>query len=81
MVSGLMFPLATGSTLERKMDNSLLPQHKRLAMGMAVNNTPEGKNMVNDMIKPHKSFGIHKNLSGKDDSPAKSGLKSFDGKK
>jgi len=81
MVSGLMFPLATGSTLERKMDNSLLPQHKRLAMGMAVNNTPEGKNMVNDMVKPHKSFGIHKNLSGKDDSPAKSGLKSFDGKK
>jgi hypothetical protein len=76
-----MFPLATGSTLERKMDNSLLPQHKRLAMGMAVNNTPEGKNMVNDMVKPHKSFGIHKNLSGKDDSPAKSGLKSFDGKK
>jgi hypothetical protein len=63
------------------MDNSLLPQHKRLAMGMAVNNTPEGKNMVNDMVKPHKSFGIHKNLSGKDDSPAKSGLKSFDVKK
>lgn len=50
-------------------------------MGMAVNNTPEGKNMVNDMVKPHKSFGIHKNLSGKDDAPAKSGLKSFDGKK
>ena len=24
------------------MDNSLLPQHKRLAMGMAVNNAPEG---------------------------------------
>jgi hypothetical protein len=81
MVSGLVFPLATGSTLERKMDNSLLPQHKRLAMGMAVNNAPEGKNMVNDMVKPHKSFGIHKNLSGKNDAPAKSGLKSFDGKK
>jgi hypothetical protein len=63
------------------MDTSLLPQHKRLAMGLAVNNTPEGKNMVNDMVKPHKSFGIHKNLSGKNDSPAKSGLNAFNGKK
>jgi hypothetical protein len=65
------------------MDNSLLPQHKRLAMGMAVNNAPEGasKNMTNDMVTPHKSYGIHKNLSGKNDSPAKSGLSSFDAKK
>tara|TARA_R110000822_G_scaffold136770_2_gene274250 strand:+ start:330 stop:521 length:192 start_codon:yes stop_codon:yes gene_type:complete len=63
------------------MDESLLPQHKRLAMGMAVNNTSEGKNMVNDMVKPHKSYGIHRNLSGKNDSPAKSGLDSFNGKK
>jgi hypothetical protein len=63
------------------MDDSLLPQHKRLAMGMAVNNTPEGKNMVNDMVKPHKSYGIHRNLSGKNDAPPKSGLSSFDAKK
>jgi len=63
------------------MDNSLLPQHKRLAMGLAVNNEPAGKNMVNDMVKPHKSYGIHKNLSGKNDVHAKSGLQSFNGKK
>lgn len=63
------------------MDDSLLPQHKRLAMGMAVNNTPEGKNMVNDMVKPHKPYGIHRNLSGKDDAPSKSGLSSFNAKK
>tara|TARA_R110000868_G_scaffold62328_3_gene188440 strand:- start:4165 stop:4317 length:153 start_codon:yes stop_codon:yes gene_type:complete len=50
-------------------------------MGMAVNNTPEGKNMVNDMVKPHKSYGIHRNLSGKNDAPPKSGLSSFDAKK
>jgi len=65
------------------MDNSLLPQHKRLAMGLAVNNAPEGasKNMTNDMVKPHKPYGIHKNTSGKDDAPAKSGLDSFNPKK
>jgi len=63
------------------MDNALLPQHKRLAMGMAVNNAPEGPNMTNDMVKPHKPYGIHRNLSGKNDSPAKSGLSSFNGKK
>jgi uncharacterized protein (DUF2141 family) len=65
------------------MDNSLLPQHKRLAMGMTVNNEPSGasKNMTNDMVTPHKPYGIHKNLSGKNDAPAKSGLSSFDAKK
>ena len=65
------------------MDNSLLPQHKRLAMGMAVNNEPSGasKNMTNDMVTPHKSYGIHKNLSGKSDAHPKSGLSSFDAKK
>jgi hypothetical protein len=65
------------------MDESLLPQHKRLAMGMAVNNEPAGasKNMVNDMVKPHKSYGIHRNLSGKNDAPSKSGLSSFNAKK
>ena len=63
------------------MDNSLLPQHKRLALGMAVNNAPEGKNMVNDMVKPHGSYGIHKNLSGKSDRGSKSGLSSFNAKK
>jgi hypothetical protein len=50
-------------------------------MGMAVNNAPEGKNMVNDMVKAHKPYGIHRNISGKDDAPAKSGLNSFNGKK
>ena len=65
------------------MDNALLPQHKRLAMGMAVNNEPSGAsaNMVNDMVKPHSSYGIHKNLSGKNDVHQKSGLSSFNGKK
>jgi len=65
------------------MDNSLLPQHKRLAMGLEVNNEPAGasKNMTNDMVKPHKPYGIMKNLSGKDDKGAKSGLQSFNGKK
>ena len=63
------------------MDNSLLPQHKRLAMGMAVNNAPEGPNMVNDMVKPHKPYGIHKNLSGKNDKHPQSGLSSFNAKK
>lgn len=63
------------------MDNSLLPQHKRLAMGMAVNNTSEGGNMVNDNVKPHKPYGIHKNTSGKSDAHPKSGLSSFDAKK
>ena len=63
------------------MDNSLLPQHKRLAMGLEVNNTPADKNMTNDMVKPHKPYGIMKNLSGKDDKGAKSGLQSFNGKK
>jgi hypothetical protein len=52
-------------------------------MGMAVNNEPSGAsaNMVNDMVKPHKSYGIHKNLSGKNDAPPKSGLSSFNAKK
>ena len=81
MVRRLDSPLATELIPERKMDNSLLPQHKRLAMGMAVNNAPEGKNMTNDMVKPHKSYGIHKNLSRKSDAHAKSGLSSFDAKK
>lgn len=63
------------------MDNSLLPQHKRLAMGLPVNNEPAGKNMTNDMVKPHKPYGIVKTLSGKDDKGAKSGLNSFNGKK
>jgi hypothetical protein len=63
------------------MDNSLLPQHKRLAMGLEVNNTPAGKNMTNDMVKPHKPYGIIKTLSGKNDAPAKSPLSKFDGKK
>jgi len=59
------------------MDNSLIPQHKRLAMGLPVNNEPAGKNMTNDMVKPHKPYGIMKNLSGKNDAPAKSGLSKF----
>ena len=63
------------------MDDSLIPQHKRLAMGLAVNNEPANKNMVNDTVKPQPSFGIHKNLSEKNDSPSKSGLNSFNGKK
>jgi len=79
----LVFPLATELIPEHEMDNSLLPQHKRLAMGMPVNNEPAGasKNMVNDMVKPHKSYGIHKNLSGKDDKHPQSGLSSFNAKK
>lgn len=63
------------------MDNSLIPQHKRLAMGLEVNNAPTGKNLVNDKVTPNASYGIHKNLSGKNDKPAKSGLSSFSGKK
>lgn len=65
------------------MEDSLLPQHKRLAMGMAVNNEPSGAsaNMVNDNVKPHSSYGIHKNLSGKSDKHPKSGLSSFNAKK
>lgn len=65
------------------MDESLLPQHKRLAMGMSVNNEPSGagKNMVNDMVKPHKPYGIHRNLSGKNDKHPQSGLSSFNAKK
>jgi hypothetical protein len=59
------------------MDNSLLPQHKRLAMGLPVNNEPAGKNMTNDMVKPHKPYGIMKNMSGKNDAPAKSALSKF----
>ena len=61
------------------MDNSLLPQHKRLAMGLAVNNEPAGasKNMTGDMVKPHKPYGIMKNLSGKNDKHAQSKLSSF----
>lgn len=65
------------------MDNSLISQHKRLAMGLPVNEEPAGasKNMVNDNVKPHKPYGIHKNISGKDDVGAKSGLSSFNAKK
>jgi len=65
------------------MDEQFIRQHKRMAMGMAVNNEPAGssKNMVNDMVKPHSSYGIHKNLSGKNDVHPKSGLQSFNGKK
>ena len=63
------------------MDNSLLPQHKRMAMGLGIDKEPPAKNMVNDTVKPQPSFGIHKNLSGKNDSPSKSGLNSFNGKK
>ena len=63
------------------MDNSLLPQHKRLAMGLAVNNEPAGKNMTNDMVKPHKPYGIIKTMSPKSDVGKKSGLSSFNGKK
>jgi hypothetical protein len=65
------------------MDNSLLPQHKRLAMGLPVNDAPAGssKNMTGDMVKPHKPYGIHKNLSGMSDKHPQSGLKSFNGKK
>jgi hypothetical protein len=61
------------------MDTNLLPQHKRLAMGLPVNNPPAGasKNMTGDMVKPHKSYGIHKNLSGKSDRGAPSNLASF----
>jgi len=63
------------------MDNSLIPQHKRLAMGLEVNNAPTGKNLVNDKVTPHAPYGIHKNLSGKNDKPPKSGLSSFNAKK
>jgi hypothetical protein len=65
------------------MDNELISQHKRLAMGLPVNNEPAGasKNMVNDMVTKHASYGIIKNLKGKDDAPAKSSLKAFDGRK
>jgi hypothetical protein len=65
------------------MDSQFIRQHKRMAMGMPVNNEPtgSGKNMVNDMVTPHAPYGIHKNITPKNDSPAKSGLKSFDGKK
>lgn len=63
------------------MDEKLIPQHKRLAMGLAVNNAPEGRNMTNDMVKPHKPYGIHKNLSGKSDKHAQSKLSRFDGRK
>jgi hypothetical protein len=59
------------------MDNSLLPQHKRLAMGLPVNNEPAGKNMTNDMVKPHKPYGIMKNLSGTSDKHPQSKLEKF----
>jgi hypothetical protein len=63
------------------MDNSLLPQHKRLAMGMSVNKSTDSKNMTNDDLAPHKPYGIHKNTTEKNDSPPKSGLSSFNPKK
>jgi len=63
------------------MDNNLLPQHKRLAMGLEVNNAPAGKSLVNDKVTPHASYGIRKNTSGKNDKPAKSGLSSLNAKK
>ena len=50
-------------------------------MGLAVNDAPTGKNLVNDKVTPHAPYGIHKNTSGKNDKPAKSGLSSFSGKK
>ena len=61
------------------MDEQFIRQHKRMAMGMAVNNEPAGasKNMVNDMVKPHKSYGIHKNTSGTNDKHAQSKLEKF----
>jgi hypothetical protein len=37
--------------------------------------------MTNDMVKPHKPYGIIKTMSGKNDAPAKSALSKFDGKK
>lgn len=65
------------------MDENLLPQHKRLAMGLSVNQESAGatRNMTNDMVKPHKSYGIHKNLSGKDDRHAQSGTRRFEPRK
>lgn len=64
------------------MDTNLLPQHKRLAMGLPVNNEPVGasKNMTGDMVKPHKSYGIHKNLSGNTDRRSQSKLAPFKAK-
>jgi hypothetical protein len=52
-------------------------------MGLPVNDAPAGssKNMTGDMVKPHKPYGIHKNLSGMSDKGKKSGLMSFNGKK
>lgn len=63
------------------MSDNLIPQHKRLAMGLAVNNEPAGKNMVNDNVKKHASYGIIKPISARDDKGSKSGLSSFNGKK
>ena len=65
------------------MDNELISQHKRLAMGLPANNEPAGanKNMVNDMVGKHASYGIIKNTTGNADTPPKSGLKTFDGRK
>ena len=62
------------------MDNSLLPQHKRLAMGLAVNDVPAGKKMIGDNLAKHAPYGIHK-VKGSGDKHPKSGLKSFDGRK
>lgn len=65
------------------MDNNLLPQHKRLAMGLSVNKEPAGagKKMIGDNVSKHASYGIHKNLKGTSDKHPQSGLKSFDGRK
>lgn len=65
------------------MDNSMIPQHKRLAMGLSVNDEPAGasKKMIGDNVKPHAPYGIHKNLKGDSDKRPQSGLKSFDGNK
>jgi hypothetical protein len=65
------------------MDKNLLPQHKRLAMGLSVNNEPAGasKKMIGDMVGKHASYGIHKNLKGNSDKRPQSGLKSFDARK
>jgi len=62
------------------MDNSLLPQHKRLAMGLAVNDVPAGKKMIGDDLAKHAPYGINK-VKGTSDKHPKSGLKSFDARK
>ena len=62
------------------MDNSLLPQHTRLAMGLAVNDVPTGKKMIGDNLDKHAPYGINK-VKGTNDKHPKSGLKSFEARK